>query len=182
MRAARAVTWRLAFVMCSCMWLPACGAREDKVAAHESTYRAGAVQFTANASLLDAPSNVSLGDSLSRYQQFAAEASAAGVQVLVFPEATLWGFGFAPGTGTLEDRRARMRTFAEPVPAVGTAVCGAAHTGHLQLHTAACMAMTHNLVVAINIIDVQPCTNNEVGADSLQMCTGLQMCVCVLAP
>eukprot|EP00658_Telonema_sp_P-2_P032484 TRINITY_DN24049_c0_g1_i1.p1 TRINITY_DN24049_c0_g1~~TRINITY_DN24049_c0_g1_i1.p1 ORF type:complete len:526 (-),score=86.12 TRINITY_DN24049_c0_g1_i1:256-1833(-) len=126
-------------------------------------YRATAVQFTKPASLGTAARNIA--QVLARFWELANQSSLAGSELVVFPEASIWGYG---------DYRSResMREYCEEIPEPTgqeevtwlPTMCSRANPSSQQgdigqLHHLACIAMRFNLTVVANMGDVQRCTS-----------------------
>ena len=146
------------------------------------TYRAAAVQYTANASMTNLDPSAYTAEVMRAYAHYTNRAASNGVELIVFPESSLWSPGLAPG-GTVLQRRLRLAKYAENIPAVGTLLCQkagkkyrsssgggdvgggdmGASTEQLgpQLRAAGCMARNAGLIVAINLIDTVKCNGHD---------------------
>ena len=115
-----------------------------------STYRAAAVQYTKPAPAGTAHNNIA--NVLKDFGTLARTAQAGGAQIVVFPEASLWGHGHY-------QNRSSMHQYCEPIPSHSRhSLCHDPAFGHLpQLRGLSCIAEQLGMTVVANMADVQPC-------------------------
>lgn len=133
----------------------------------EPSFRAAAVQYTKPPRHPTAAANIA--QVLSDFSRLARSAHDAGAQIVLFPEASIWGYANYSS-------RESMREYCEPIPgkqaSMATPPCLDPVYNSTQLQHFSCMAIEHRMTVMVNMGDVQGSKqyNTEVCAAQAPFC------------